>query len=741
MRTKLKVWGFFLATCLAGAVAHAQDTGATGNGDWSNSSIWTGGSVPGSSNNVYIGSTYPTGSASTATVTLTADESASNLYLGNGSSTSGTLDLGTNTLTVGNILTIGDGGAGAINEGADGSFTTQDLLIESGNSYTFGTADQVTNQLVLEGTSSATTSASGNLTGTVDEYSGSTLNLGANLSLSGNLDVEQTGSVLNMNGNNISANVIQLGWNDNVAVTLSRGTTPGSLTANTLEVYGQTFNLLSSDAVTAFYLADGTTTLNSGVAVSRLQLQNGSTATTTATGNVTGNLFMYSGSTLNLGANLDLTSNLDVEDSGSVLNMNGNNISANVFQLGWNDDVAVTLNRGTTPGSLSASTLEVYGQTFNLLAADTVTNFYLADGATTLNSGVAVSQLQLENSSTGTTTTSGNVTGNLFVYSGSTLNLGAKLSISGELDVENTGSVLNMNGNNISAGIIELGYADDVAVTLNRGSTPGSLTASNLYVYGQTFNLLTSDSISTVFVVDDGATTLNSGVSVPYLDLQNGSTGTTTTTGNITTDITVDTGSTLNLGANVSISATLSIQNASSVLNGNGHNIAATSLFVGYNGSAAASLTGVGTINAVNFFMDHGSTATIEGGVVSNEIYLNDGSVLTVDQTGGTGLTLNGTSASDLTTDPSSMDLIFDSAGWDFRWQDPAAGGNWISTIDAMIASGQIVVTAPDGYSVVNQGGYTYIQSNAVPEPASGGMVLGAAMLLAIRRPRSAGER
>jgi hypothetical protein len=87
------------------------------------------------------------------------------------------------------------------------------------------------------------------------------------------------------------------------------------------------------------------------------------------------------------------------------------------------------------------------------------------------------------------------------------------------------------------------------------------------------------------------------------------------------------------------------------------------------------------------------------------------------------------------------MDLIFDAAGWDFRWQDPAVGGNWISTIDGMILSGQIVVTAPDGYSVVDQGGYTYIQSNAVPEPASGGIVLGAAMLLAIRRPRSAGER
>jgi len=49
----------------------------------------------------------------------------------------------------------------------------------------------------------------------------------------------------------------------------------------------------------------------------------------------------------------------------------------------------------------------------------------------------------------GTTTATGNVTGNVSV-SGSTLNLGANLSISDELDVEYTGSVLNMNGNNIT---------------------------------------------------------------------------------------------------------------------------------------------------------------------------------------------------------------------------------------------------------------------------------------------------
>jgi hypothetical protein len=267
-------------------VAHAQNTGATGNGNWNNPTIWTGGSVPGSSNNVFIGSTTPVGSASIATVTLTAAESASNLTLGDGSSTGGTLDLGGNALTVGNSLTIGlSGGIGAINEGSGGSFTASTMNIESGNSYTFGASDQVST-LNLSGSSTATTAATSNVTSNASVLSGSTLNLGANFDVVSNLDVENTGSVLNMNGNNISANVLQLGWNDDVAVTLNRGTTAGSLSASTLEVYGQTFNLLSSDTVTNFYVADGATTLNSGVAVSQLQLQIGSTGTTTTSGNV-----------------------------------------------------------------------------------------------------------------------------------------------------------------------------------------------------------------------------------------------------------------------------------------------------------------------------------------------------------------------------------------------------------------------------------------------------------------------
>ena len=120
------------AWVFAGAAASAQDVGAINNGNWNDPTIWTTGTVPGSSNNVYIGSTFPAGSAAIATVTLTQNQSAGNLTLGDGAGTSGTVSLGSNTLTVANSLTIGlNGGLGSITEGAGGSFTASTVNVES----------------------------------------------------------------------------------------------------------------------------------------------------------------------------------------------------------------------------------------------------------------------------------------------------------------------------------------------------------------------------------------------------------------------------------------------------------------------------------------------------------------------------------------------------------------------------------------------------------------------------------
>jgi hypothetical protein len=136
---------------------------------------------------------------------------------------------------------------------------------------------------------------------------------------------------INLNGNALAANTIYLGYFDRQPVTLNRGGAGGTLTATNLEVGNNTFNLLSTDSVTNYYLHNATSTLNSSV--SFLHLENGSNATTSAAGNVTGGVEVFSGSTLNLGGNLNLSGNLDIRDLGSTVNAHGFGITANTLYV------------------------------------------------------------------------------------------------------------------------------------------------------------------------------------------------------------------------------------------------------------------------------------------------------------------------------------------------------------------------------------------------------------------------
>ncbi len=814
------------------AGAFAQDTGAISNGSWSDPTIWTTSTVPGSSNNVYIGSTYPAGAVSVATVTLSAAQSANNVYLGYTGGTSGTLDLAGNVLTITASLFDGYyGGTGSVNEGG-GSFTAANVYVGNGNSLTFGANDAVS-YLQLSGASSAATAATGNVTGNSDVLSGSTLTLGADMTLTGTLNVQDSGSIFNMAGHNLTANELELGWNGSSAVTLQNAgninvtnllvgnsqtfninasdtvtnfylsggssilnnsvsylrlqdaatattTATGSvtgnsdvlsgstltlgadmtltgtlnvqdsgsifnmaghnLTANELELgwngssavtlqnagninvtnllvgNSQTFNINASDTVTNFYLSGGSSTLNNSV--SYLRLQDGATATTTATGSVTGNSDVLSGSTLTLGADMTLTGTLNVQDSGSIFNMAGHNLTASELELGWNGSSAVTLQN---PGNINVTNLLVgNGQTFNINASDTVTNFYLSGGSSTLNN--SVSYLRLQDGATATTTTTGSVTGNSDVLSGSTLTLGADMTLTGTLNVQDSGSIFNMAGHNLTASELELGWNGSSAVTLQN---PGNINVTNLLVgNGQTFNINASDTV-TNFYLSGGSSTLNNSVS--YLRLQDGATATTTATGSVTGNSDVLSGGTLTLGANMTLTGTLNVQDSGSTFNAQGHALTADTLLAGWNGTSAVSVTNLGLVTLNSLFVGNGTALTLHGGdVVNSEINLSGNSVLTVQQMNGIGLTLNGTSLSSLTIDPSSMDLIFNlntSPNWDFRWADPSSGGNWISTIDSMIVNGQIVITAPQGFEVIDQGGYTYVEgfysSNAVPEPSS----------------------
>ena len=443
------------AWAAANLTSRAQDTGAISNGIWEDPTIWTAGTVPGSSNNVYIGSTYPSGAAATATVTLTQAEDANNVYLGNGSGTNGTLNVVGNSLVVLGSLYVGvGGGVGTIQE-SGGALDAVSAYVYNGNSLTLGTFD----------------------------------------------------------------------------------------------------------------------------GVGYLQLNNGSTARTTTSGNIGGAIDVFTGSTLNLGNSINTGYSsgnyLNVQDSGSVLDMNGHSVTTGAIEFGWNGSSAVTIqNQGTIATQ----------------------SFFLGNG---------------------------------MIYS-----------------------------------------------------------------------FLSTDSVGIANV--------------------SGATLTTAATGNITADASVFLGGTLNLGANLNLIGGGLVVDLGGTVDAHGHGITVSFLSVGSAGTA--SLLNAGPVQVTDLDIGSGSTLTLHGGdVVNTQMLLTGGSVLDVQETNGTGLTLNGTLLSSLTIDPSQMNLIFDAnSGWDFRWADPT-GGNWIGTIDGMIASGQIEITNGSGYQVYDSGGYTYVgfQSASVPEPSS----------------------
>ena len=191
------------------------------------------------------------------------------------------------------------------------------------------------------------------------------------MSLSGNLDMRDNYSTLNMAGHPLSASTIYLGWYDGQPVTvLNRG----PITTASLSVGNGAFNLGSSDTVT------------------NLNLSSGGTSATATPSNVSASVQLFSDSTLTLGASMSLSGNFDARDPGTVFNMAGHSLSAPSIYLGWYDGQPVTvLNRGP----ISTPSLNVGYISLNLTPSDAVTNFNVEGGTTTLGSGVTVSALNL----------------------------------------------------------------------------------------------------------------------------------------------------------------------------------------------------------------------------------------------------------------------------------------------------------------------------------------------------------
>ena len=392
--------------------------------------------------------------------------SASGVYLGwydnqpvtvlnRGPITTPTLDVGYISLN----LTPSDA---VTNFGVEGGTTTL------GSGVTVSTLNLTTS-------AQATTNTVGNVSASVQVFGGSMLTLGTSMTLSGNLDMRDNYSTLNMAGHSLAASTIYLGWFDGQPVTvLNRG----PIATPNLYVGYISLNLTPSDAVTNFNVEGGTTTLGSGVTVSTLNLTASAQATTSTVGNVSTSVQVFGGSMLTLGSSMTLSGNLDVRDNPSTLNMAGHPLSASAVYLGWYDNQPVTvLNRGP----IATPNLYVGYISLNLTPSDAVTNFNVEGGTTTLGSGVAVSTLNLTASAQATTSTVGNVSTSVQVFGGSMLALGSSMTLSGNFDVRDNPSTLNMAGHPLSAGAIYLGWYDSQPVNV---VNPGAVITNYLYVAG-----------------------------------------------------------------------------------------------------------------------------------------------------------------------------------------------------------------------------------------------------------------
>jgi hypothetical protein len=459
----------FILVSMSGATCLAASIGAITNGNWNNTSTWTPAQMPVSADYVYIGSTYPSGAAASATVTMVQDQSANTVYLGYGSGTSGTLDLGNYKLSVGGTIYLGysAGSAATVNRGS-GYFSTYSLNQNYGSTFTFGSSDTASN-LTMANSSTASTIATGNVSASASIQSGSTLTLGANMTLTSNLNLQDNGSTMDLANHELRANEIDIGWSGTGSPSLLNR---GKLTASSLWVANLACNINSTDAITNFHLQNGTSTLNAPVA--SLYLTNNSTAATTSAGGITAGATIDSGSHLTLGADAAMTGTLDLRTTGSTFDMASHALTASTVYLGWNGTGLTTLqNRGR----LTAGSLYVANQPFDLNATDVITNFSLQNGAGTLNA--PVSSLSLTTNATATTTAAGNVSSYVNISGGSRLTLGADMTLSGSLNMWNAASTLDMAGHSLKAYEIDIGWNATGSTTLMNN---GKISTNNLYV-------------------------------------------------------------------------------------------------------------------------------------------------------------------------------------------------------------------------------------------------------------------
>jgi hypothetical protein len=314
------------------------------------------------------------------------------------------------------------------------------------------------------------------------------------------------------------------------------------------------------------------------------------------------------------------------------------------------------------------------------------------------------------------TTAAGNVSVNVSISGGSSLTLGADMTLTNSLDLEDAGSTFNMAHHALNAYQINFGWYGTGTPTL---SNRARLTTSFLSVANQTFDMNSTDSVAN-FYLRNGASTLNA--PVEGLNLYNNATATTTAAGNVTWLANIYSGSKLTLGADMNLSSNLNLQDNGSTLDMAGHALTANAIYLGWNGGTTTLLNN-GKITAGYLYIGGANTPTLHpGDLVENNLYIYNSSAPTVYQADGqlTGLTFNGTWQGSLGIDNTSvLNLHLGQSPythWIFRWQDPNPASNWGDVLSSLINAGRISFNVTNGYYMADRGGYTYIYG--LPAPA-----------------------
>jgi hypothetical protein len=656
---------------------------------------------------------------------------------------SGTLDLNGFNLAVA-TLNLGDiQSFGAIHRTGGGTLTVSSAMTVSANSFTFAPGDSALDLNVYNTGAAATIAATGNVTRTIEMNLG-TLTLGADLNLSGQL---QVGGTLNANGHSITAaNSIDLGVVGPLPFTI---TNRGPISTYFLSIggpVGQTFNLTPADSVNVLTLYGVHSDLPPGVSIPVLQLEPNepgspiyATATTSATSNVTDSVLIYPGCTLTLGADMALSSANFPNGSLTVngtLNANGHAISSGQVTLSGSGGTFGLVNRGPiTTANLSVSSQNSPGQTtFTLTSVDAVTALTLYGVNFAPLPGIQVKSLSLYSIGASpvvpatATISNGNVTDSVSVGSGCTLTLGTDLVLTNSFGLSGT---LDANGKALSAQFVSLSSSGGPVAILNRGpiSTP-NLTVVSPSSNQVTFSLTAADNV-TGMTLRGASTVLMAGVTIQNLSLQSSpssapifSTATTSSPNNIASQATVYPGCSLNLGTDFAAGTIVN----GGTLSANGHAITTPgSLVFGLSlpGGGPGAIQNQGLINVGFFTETMASQIRLNqpGDSINNMLRLTNNSNLTVGDALGQvlGLTLNGRSAGNLAIDPGS-DLVLEvnglAGGSVFRWANPNSTTNHIADLQALINGGEITFSYLNGgaYTLTSDASYTYI---AVPEPST----------------------